>query len=85
PWRIGVLSSKVKELVYLAADISTTHLHVPGARLHARNAIAFGATEAEVVEVIELASTVGVQSLALGLPILRDVLEARALVAEEGP
>ena len=76
-WRAGTLSPKFKELVYFAIDASTTHLHVPGMRLHARNALAFGATVRELVEVAQLAATIGGQSFALGLPILSDALRAR--------
>jgi alkylhydroperoxidase/carboxymuconolactone decarboxylase family protein YurZ len=71
------LTPKFKELVYFAIDASTTHLHEPGMRLHARNALAFGASVSDLVEVAQLAATIGGQSFALGLPILNEVLSTR--------
>ena len=56
PWTDGVLEPKVKELIYTAFDASATHMYVPGLRQHVENALAYGATPAEVMEVFELAS-----------------------------
>ena len=42
----------------------------PGLRQHIRNAIGYGATAAEIMEVIELASGIGVEAFALALPAL---------------
>lgn len=75
PWTEGVLEPKVKELVYTAFDASATHLYVPGLRQHVRNALAYGATPGEIVEVFELASAIGIQACAVALPILVDELE----------
>ena len=44
---------KVKELVYCAFDVASTHLWLPGLKLHIRNALGYGATPTEVMEVIE--------------------------------
>lgn len=38
PWRNGVLEPKVKELIYVAIDVSTTHLYDAGTRIHMPNA-----------------------------------------------
>jgi alkylhydroperoxidase/carboxymuconolactone decarboxylase family protein YurZ len=70
PWRNGVLEPKVKELIYTAFDVSATHKFESGLRQHIRNAIGYGATAAEIMEVIELASGIGVEAFALGLPAL---------------
>jgi alkylhydroperoxidase/carboxymuconolactone decarboxylase family protein YurZ len=75
PWTNGVLEPKVKELVYTAFDASATHLYVPGLRQHVKNALALGATPAEIMEVFELASVIGIQTCALAVPILVDELE----------
>ena len=45
PWRHGVLSPKMKELIYIAIDASTTHLYEPGLGQHIRNALKYGATK----------------------------------------
>jgi alkylhydroperoxidase/carboxymuconolactone decarboxylase family protein YurZ len=76
PWESGPLSPKVKELIYTAFDVAATHLYVKGLRAHIRNAIGFGATREEILEVIELASTLGIHSCAVGVPILAEELAA---------
>jgi alkylhydroperoxidase/carboxymuconolactone decarboxylase family protein YurZ len=77
PWRTGVLEPKVKELVYVAFDAAATHLYVPGLKLHMRNAVCLGATSAEIIEVLEIVSVIGIHAATVGVPILADEL-ARA-------
>lgn len=76
PWVSGVLEPKVKELIYTAFDVSATHLYEPGLRLHIKNAIGYGATREEILEVMELASVIGIHSCMLGVPILLEELAA---------
>lgn len=76
PWRNGVLEPKVKELIYVAIDVSTTHLYDPGTRIHMRNALRHGATPAELMEVMELTSVLGVHTMTSGVPILVEELRA---------
>jgi alkylhydroperoxidase/carboxymuconolactone decarboxylase family protein YurZ len=77
PWRNGPLEPKVKELIYIALDASPTHLYEPGLRIHVRNALKHGATRDEVMEVLELATTIGIHACTVGIPILREELESR--------
>jgi alkylhydroperoxidase/carboxymuconolactone decarboxylase family protein YurZ len=76
-WEHGTLEPKVRELVYTAFDASATHMFEPGLRQHIRNAIAYGATKEEIMEVFELASSAGLGAFALGAPALRDALAER--------
>ena len=76
PWRNGPLEPKVKELVLLAMDAAATHLFEPGIRQHVRNAIGDGATREELMEVLELTSTLGIHACNIGVPILVEELEA---------
>jgi alkylhydroperoxidase/carboxymuconolactone decarboxylase family protein YurZ len=76
PWEHGVLEPKVKELIYTAFDASATHMYVPGLRQHIANALGYGATPAEVMEVFELASTIGIHGYLAALPILLEELES---------
>jgi alkylhydroperoxidase/carboxymuconolactone decarboxylase family protein YurZ len=78
PWVSGTLEPKVKELVYCAFDVSATHLYEPGLRLHIKNAIGYGASREEILEVMELASVIGIHSCTVGVPILLSELEATA-------
>ncbi len=74
PWRRGALSPKVKELIYIAIDVQTSHLYAPGARFHIRNALGYGSTADEILEVLELVSAIGFHTLVLAMPILREEL-----------
>lgn len=74
PWKHGALEPKMKELIALALAASVTHLYEPGIRVHARQAIRFGATREELMEVFELVAILGVHSLTVGLPLLVDEL-----------
>jgi alkylhydroperoxidase/carboxymuconolactone decarboxylase family protein YurZ len=75
PWRKGPLEPKIKELIYVAIDAATTHLYEPGMRTHIRNALAYGATKEEVMEVFELVSVLGIHTCTVGVPVLIEELE----------
>ena len=83
PWVSGVLEPKVKELIYTAFDVAATHLYTPGLRQHIRNALGYGASREEVMEVIELVSVLGIHACTVGVPILLEELAATP-VAEPG-
>lgn len=78
PWVSGTLEPKVKELIYTAFDVSATHLYVSGLRQHIRNALDYGATREEIMEVIELASVIGIHAANVGVPILIEELAGGA-------
>jgi alkylhydroperoxidase/carboxymuconolactone decarboxylase family protein YurZ len=76
PWKHGPLDPKTKELVYVAFDVAATHMFAPGLRVHIRNALGYGASPEEIMEVFELVSTLGVQACNLGIPILLEEVAA---------
>jgi alkylhydroperoxidase/carboxymuconolactone decarboxylase family protein YurZ len=76
PWKHGVLEPKVKELVYCAFDCSATHLWLPGLKLHMRNALGYGATPLEIMEVIQIASALGAHAFEYAMPALREARNA---------
>lgn len=78
PWETGPLSPKMKEFVYIAFDAAATHLYRPGWKLHMENALGYGATVGEIVEVMEIASMLGMKAATTTLPILAEELDARA-------
>lgn len=82
PWHHGVLEPKVKELIYIAFDAAATHLYVPGLKLHIDNALGYGATAAEVMEVLEIATGLGMKAVTTGIPILMDELARRGIAAD---
>lgn len=81
PWKFGTLEPKVRELIYVAIDAATTHLYEPGILIHMENALRHGATPAEIMEVLELTSVLGVHTMAIGVPALLD--EVRKWEAEQ--
>jgi alkylhydroperoxidase/carboxymuconolactone decarboxylase family protein YurZ len=76
PWKQGVLAPKVKEFVYIAIDAATTHLYNTGTRIHIANALRHGATREELMEVLMIASVLGIHTMTESVPILMDVLKA---------
>ncbi|MCZ4535944.1 NAD(P)-binding domain-containing protein [Gordonia terrae] len=79
PWRKNHLDAKTKELIYLAVDAAATHLHSPGVRQHVRAALDRGATPDEIMETIELTTTLGIHAMNIGVPLLVEVLEEEGL------
>ena len=76
PWKDkGVLEPKVREFLYIAIDAATTHLHESGTRQHMRNAMNFGATREELIEVLECLTALGLHSVTMGMPILVEELK----------
>ncbi|RKS78985.1 alkylhydroperoxidase/carboxymuconolactone decarboxylase family protein YurZ [Actinomadura pelletieri DSM 43383] len=77
PWTRNALQPKVKELIYIAIDASATHMFTDGLKVHIANAITHGATPDEIATVLEIASTIGIQTLEVGVPILQEELDRR--------
>ena len=77
PWRTRSLPPKVKELIYIAVNCSATHLHEPALRPHIANALKYGASAAEIIEVFRLTSVLGIHTMVTGLPLLLGVLDSR--------
>ena len=76
PWKSGTLEPKVKEFIYIAIDTATTHLHEEGARIHIRNALNYGATKEEIMEIFQCVSVLGMHALTEGGPMLRDLTKS---------
>lgn len=74
PWRHGVLEPKVKEFMYCAFDAAATHLYVPGLKLHMRNALGYGASAEELMEVLGITSLIGIHGALEAAPLLEQAL-----------
>ncbi len=77
PWNTHALTPRVKELVYIAIDAAITHLYQPGLRKHMGDAMGHGASPADIVETLQLASCIGLLSTTTGAPFLLEALQAR--------
>ena len=64
----GVLGPKIVALIRVLLDILVTHMNREGAARHMREALAAGASRAEVLAVIKLASVIGIHSYAAAAP-----------------
>ena len=68
----------MKTLLLTMAAVAATHLYVKGLKLHIENAVGYGATPQEILEVMEIASVLGIHAVTSAAPILaelaRDVL-----------
>lgn len=73
------LSVKMQSLVLLSVDCAATHLYEPGIRQHIQDAAAAGASLAEVLEVLELSSTLGIHACNIGIPLLVEVMKEEGL------
>lgn len=77
------LSRKDQSLISLAVDSAATHLYAPGIRVHVAAALKEGATIHEVLEVIELSSTLGIHACNIGVPLLVEVLKEEGKYEDE--
>lgn len=73
PWLHGTLSPMMREFIYIAFDTSSTHLYRVGLKLHIENALGYGATPQQILEVMEIASVIGIHTVTTGAPILREL------------
>jgi alkylhydroperoxidase/carboxymuconolactone decarboxylase family protein YurZ len=73
----GVLSPKLAELLSIAVDASITHMYAPGTRRHIQSALKLGATIEEIMEVLKICVTQGLQASNLGVPILAEELQRK--------
>jgi alkylhydroperoxidase/carboxymuconolactone decarboxylase family protein YurZ len=70
PWTNGILPLKEVEMICVAVNAACTNLQADGTRRHIRAALAAGATQAELLEVVKMASLLSIHSCSLGAPIL---------------
>jgi alkylhydroperoxidase/carboxymuconolactone decarboxylase family protein YurZ len=85
PWRKNHLDAKTKELMYIALDANATHMYLPGVRQHIKAALKLGVTPQEIMEVLELAATLGIHAMNIGVPILVEVLQEKGLRTGPAP
>jgi len=72
PWRSGSLTPAERELMYIAIDCSITHTYEPGMRMHIQNALRYGATRDQIMEVFQLSALLGTEGYVLGLKAMTD-------------
>ena len=71
-WVSGALTPKEREFVCIGIDCTVTHNFEPGLRRHIRNALKYGATREEILEVLQLSGLIGLETYILGARFLDD-------------
>jgi alkylhydroperoxidase/carboxymuconolactone decarboxylase family protein YurZ len=74
-YKSGLFSPRFLELISIAFDASITHMYAPGTRRHIQGALKAGATPEEIMTVLQICVSMGVQACAKGVPILAEELE----------
>ena len=75
PWETGTLSRKEKELLYIAVHAAPVTLHRDELKNHIERALDEGASWQEIVEVIQIVSTLGIHAITMGVPILKEAIQ----------
>lgn len=81
PWERGSLEPRIKELIYIAVDVSATHMYTPGIHVHINNAVKHGAAPEEILEVMQLASSLGLSTFEVALPIILEEVARSEMAA----
>ena len=74
-YKSGIFTAKFIELISIAFDASITHMYAPGTRRHIKGALKAGATPEEIMTVLHICVSMGVQACAKGVPMLAEELE----------
>jgi alkylhydroperoxidase/carboxymuconolactone decarboxylase family protein YurZ len=74
-YKSGLFSPRFLELISIALDASVTHMYGPGTRRHIKGALKAGATPEEIMTVLQICVSMGVEACAKGVPILAEELE----------
>jgi alkylhydroperoxidase/carboxymuconolactone decarboxylase family protein YurZ len=79
----GIFTPKLAELLSIAVDASITHMYAPGTQRHIQSALKLGATMEEIMEVLKICVSQGMQAGNMGIPILAEELERFQLTEKE--
>ena len=74
-YKSGFFTPRFMELISIAFDASITHMYAPGTRRHIQAALKTGATPEEIMTVLQICVSMGVEACAKGIPILAEELE----------
>jgi alkylhydroperoxidase/carboxymuconolactone decarboxylase family protein YurZ len=83
PARTGPLTPRMCELIYVAIDTSTTHMFAQGLAIHIRRALQCGCTPIELIEVMQLATAQGLDSVAVGVDLLVEEMQAAGIASPQ--
>jgi alkylhydroperoxidase/carboxymuconolactone decarboxylase family protein YurZ len=76
-YKSGIFTPRFMELISVAFDASVTHMYAPGTRRHIQAALRAGATPEEIMAVLQICVSMGVQTCTKGVPILAEELQRK--------
>ena len=76
-YKSGLFTPRFMELISIAFDASCTHMYAPGVRRHIQGALKAGATPEEIMTVLQICASMGIEACAKGVPILAEVVAER--------
>src|SRR5271168_3601409 len=71
-YKSGLFTPRFLELISIAFDASITHMYAPGVRRHIQGALKAGASPEEIMTVLQICVSMGVEACAQGVPILAE-------------
>jgi alkylhydroperoxidase/carboxymuconolactone decarboxylase family protein YurZ len=71
-YKSGIFTPRFLELISIAFDASITHMYAPGVRRHIQGSLKAGASPEEIMTVLQICVSMGVESCAKGVPILAE-------------
>ncbi|MES2220837.1 MAG: carboxymuconolactone decarboxylase family protein [Acidobacteriota bacterium] len=77
-YKSGLFTPRFMELISIAFDASCTHMYAPGVRRHIQGALKAGATPEEIMAVLQICVSMGVEACAKGVPILAEEFQRHA-------
>ncbi|TRM51154.1 carboxymuconolactone decarboxylase family protein [Achromobacter sp. LC458] len=83
PARTGPLTPRMVELIYVALDTSPTHLYEAGLTTHLKLALAAGASEADVFDVLHLVTLQGLVAVLQAADVLDEAAPSAALPPDD--
>jgi alkylhydroperoxidase/carboxymuconolactone decarboxylase family protein YurZ len=76
-YKSAIATPRFLELISIAFDASITHMYAPGTRRHIKGALKAGATPEEIMAVLHICVSMGIQACVKGVPILAEELERK--------
>jgi alkylhydroperoxidase/carboxymuconolactone decarboxylase family protein YurZ len=73
-YKSSIFTPRFTELISIAFDASITHMYAPGVRRHIKGSLKAGATPEEIMTVLQICVSMGVEACAKGVPILAEEL-----------
>ena len=82
-YKSGIFTPRFMELISIAFDASITHMYAPGVRRHIQGSLKAGASPEEIMTVLQICVSMGLEACAKGVPILAEVELERSSASQK--